>query len=96
VGFFLMALGLGAGAIALWLAIRFDRFAPRSFGQALFHAGVALTVGWVAVPAAIATVMATGAGPVVAVFATAFPALIYIFLACFWIVKHAQGLLLQR
>ena len=40
--------------------------------------------------------MATGAGPVVAVFTTAFPALIYIFLAGFWVVKHAQQLLLHR
>ena len=91
-----MAVALGAGAIALWLAIRFDRFAPRGFGRALFHAGLALAMGWLAVPAAITAVMGAGAGAVVAVFTTAFPALIYMFLAGLWVVKHAQGLLLHR
>jgi hypothetical protein len=94
VGVFLIALGLGACAIALWLAVRFDRFAPRDFGRALIHAALALAVGWLAVPAAIAAVMATGAGPLVALFTTAFPALVYIFLAGFWMVKHIHGLLL--
>jgi hypothetical protein len=96
VGFFLVALGLGAAAIALWLAVRFDRLGPRDFGRALLHAGLALAVGWLAVPAAIAAVMTAGGGALVALFTTAFPALIYMFLACFWIVKHAQGLLLHR
>jgi hypothetical protein len=93
---FLVALALGAGAIALWLAIRFDQFAPRGFGRALFHAGLALAIGWLAVPAGIAAVIAAGAGSVVAVFTTAFPALIYMFLAGLWVVKHAQQLLLHR
>ena len=53
-------------------------------------------MGWLAVPAGIAAVIAAGAGSVVAVFTTAFPALIYMFLAGLWVVKHAQELLLHR
>ena len=58
--------------------------------------GLALAMGWLAIPAGIAAVIAAGAGSVVAVFTTAVPALIYMFLAGLWVVKHAQELLLHR
>jgi hypothetical protein len=53
-------------------------------------------VGWVAVPAAITSIVAAGGGALVAMFAVALPALIYMFLTMLWVVKHAQGLLLRR
>ena len=95
-GFFLVALAAAAAAIAAWLDFRFERFGPSDLGRALIHAGVALAVGWVAVPVAITSIVAAGGGALVAMFAVALPALIYIFLTMLWVVKHAQGLLLRR
>jgi hypothetical protein len=96
VGFFLVALAVGAALIAVWLDFRFGRIGPGDFRGAMLHVGLALAVGWLLVPAGLASVLAMGASPMVALFGVAFPSLVYLFLAAFWIVKQAQGLLLRR
>jgi hypothetical protein len=96
VGFFLVALAVGAALIAVWLDVRFETFGPSDFRGAIIHVGLALAVGWLLVPAALAGVLALGAGPMVALFGLALPSLVYVFLAAFWVVKQAQGLLLRR
>jgi hypothetical protein len=93
---FLVALALGAGAIALWLVIPLRPIRTARLRPGAVPCGLALAMGWLAVPAGIAAVIAAGAGSVVAVFTTAFPALTYMFLAGLWVVKHAQELLLHR
>lgn len=93
---FMITLALGAAAIAAWVDDRFVRLGPRSFPRALFHVSLALAVGWVVVPPAIGMVMEVGAGPVLALLATALPALVYLFLATFWTLRHAQSTLSRR
>jgi hypothetical protein len=96
VGFFLVALAVGAALIAVWLDVRFERFGPSDFRGAMLHVGVALAVGWLLVPAGLESVLAVGASPLVALFGVALPSLVYVFLAAFWVVKQAGGLLLRR
>lgn len=95
-GFFLVALAVGAALIAVWLDVRFERFGPSDFRGAMLHVGVALAVGWLLVPAGLESILALGASPMVALFGVALPSLVYLFLAAFWVVKQAQGLLLRR
>jgi hypothetical protein len=96
VGFFLVAIAVGAALIAVWLDIRYERFGPVDFRGAMLHVGMALAVGWLFVPAGLEGILALGASPMVALFGVAFPSLIYLFLAAFWVVKEVQGLLLRR
>jgi hypothetical protein len=96
VGFFLVALAVGAALIAVWLDVRFERFGPSDFRGAFLHVGLALVVGWLLVPAGLAGVLAVGASPTVALLGVALPSLVYVFLAALWVVKQAQGLLLRR
>jgi hypothetical protein len=96
VGFFLVALAVGAALIAVWLDARFERFGPSDFRGAIVHVGLALAVGWLLVPAGLSGVLAVGASPMVALFSVVLPCLVYDFLAAFWVVKQAQGLLLRR
>jgi len=93
---FLIVLALGAAAIAVWMDARFERLGPRTLRRALLHVSLALVVGWAVVPPAIGTVMDAGAGPLLALLATALPALVYLFLATFWTLRHAQSSLSRR
>jgi hypothetical protein len=95
-GAFLAFLAAGAIAIAVWLDARFQRLGPRDLFGALVHIAIALAVGWLLVPAALATAVAVGIPPIIALFTIPFPGLIYMSLAALWLLKHAHALLLRR
>ena len=95
---FLMALTLGAGAIALWINFRFPKLAPDEIRTAVIHIGAAILVGQVMLPGLIEAV--PGSNPVMRALVTTFilglPALIYALLASIWVIRIAQGALLRR
>ena len=58
---FLVALALGAGAIALWINNRFPGIAPGRMVIAFVHVGIAMVIGMALVPAIDAFVEASAA-----------------------------------
>jgi hypothetical protein len=100
IGVFLIFLGLGAGAIALWAYVRIGsgRLAPGDLRTALIHAGVSLVLGQLAVPVLVKLIVAAESVPLTlfAVFGIAFPALVYCLLASLWIIRILQGSLGHR
>ena len=98
-GLVLLCIALGAGAIALWVHVRFGsgRFAPANLRVALIHVGASLVVGQLAVP--LLMKLLVGGSPLVnlaAIFLVAFPALIYCLLASIWVITMLQGSLPRR
>jgi hypothetical protein len=91
---FLVALALGAAAIALWINFRFPKLAPEGLMMAFLHVGVAMLVGMAIVPAAD-SLMAGTLPPVMRAvlltFVVGLPALIYALLASIWVILLAQG-----
>jgi hypothetical protein len=95
---FLMALTLGAGAIALWINFRFPKLAPDGIRTAVIHVGAAILVGQVLLPGLTDAV--PGSNPIMRALVTTFllglPALVYALLASIWVIRIAQGALLRR
>jgi hypothetical protein len=91
---FLVALTLGAGAIALWINARFPKLAPEGMRTAFIHVGVALVAGMAVVPA-LDTLVSSTTSPVLRAIITTFivglPILIYSLLASIWVILIAQG-----
>ena len=100
IGAFLLCLGVGAGAIALWVYVRIGsgRLAPADIRAALIHVGISLVVGWLAVPPLMNLFLALDSVPVTlfAVFVIAFPALVYSLLASIWMLSVLQGAVRHR
>jgi hypothetical protein len=76
-GFVLLCVALGAGAIALWVHVRIGSgpLAPQNLRTALLHVGASLVVGQLAVP--LLMKLLVGGSPLlnlVAIFLIAFPA----------------------
>jgi hypothetical protein len=91
---FLVALALGAGAIALWINFRFPGLAPENLRTVVIHVGVAMLVGMSVVPAIDAYVSGNVSPLVRAVvitFLVGLPALIYALLTSIWVIVMAQG-----
>jgi hypothetical protein len=89
---FIVVLAFGSGVIALWLTVRFPKLMPWSMARLVVHLVVAFVCVY-AVKPGIAMVVGTGvpAAHIVGVFAIAFPALVYNFLVCAWMIKLAQA-----
>ena len=77
---FLVALALGAGAIALWINNRFPGIAPRGIATVMVHVGVALVIGVALIPAIDAFVEAS-VSPL---------------MRAIWVILIAQGAMLRR
>lgn len=91
---FLVALALGAGAIALWINNRFPGIAPGRIATAMIHVGVAMVIGVALVPAIDAFVEASVSPLMRAIlitFVVGLPALIYALLTSIWVILIAQG-----
>lgn len=91
---FLIALALGAGAIALWINHRFPKLAPERLGTAIIHVGIAMVIGQAIFPAVDALFTANLpplARAAVLTFIVGLPALIYALLASIWVILIAQG-----
>jgi hypothetical protein len=95
---FLVALTLGAGAIALWINFRFPKLAPQRVFWAIIHVGAAILFGQVVLPGLHALIPDTNpvARALVTTFLLGLPALIYALLSSIWVIRIAQGALLRR
>jgi hypothetical protein len=92
---FLVALALGAGALALWIHVRFPGITPDGLTQALIHVGVALVVAQAIFPVLSSLVPAMNpvARALVITFALGLPVLTYSLLSSIWIIRALQGAL---
>jgi hypothetical protein len=81
---FLFCLVLGAGLLALWLAMRFPEQGPSRMSTSFAHVAVAMLVSMLIAPA---MTFVAGAGIFLAVFAVALPAFTYMFLAAIWLTR---------
>jgi len=90
---FLIALTLGAFALALWINQRFPGIAPEELKTALMHVGAALLVGQAVVPLVNGLLPDMGAlaTALVAIFLVGLPALVYSLLSSIWIIRLAQA-----
>jgi hypothetical protein len=91
---FLVALALGAGAIALWINNRFPGIVPGGIPAVMVHVGVAMVIGVALIPAIDSFVEASVSPLVRAIvitFVVGLPALIYALLTSIWVILIAQG-----
>jgi hypothetical protein len=84
-GTFLILFALGAGAIALWIHVRFPKLAPETMMKVGLHVGAAWVVGDAMLAAGGS--MASG---LVSVFLFYLPALVYCLLTAIWILQFLQ------
>jgi hypothetical protein len=87
---------VGAAFLALWTSFRFPQAAPESLGGAMTQVAIALAAGWLLVPRGMTLAIGwspNAAGPLVAVFLFALPALVYLFLASLWLMRALQELM---
>jgi hypothetical protein len=95
---FLIAITLGAGAIALWINFRFPKLAPEGMRPAIIHVGAAMLVGEILVPALHSLIPDVNpvARALITTFLLGLPALVYALLTSIWVIRVAQGALLRR
>jgi hypothetical protein len=79
---------LGAAVVALWLVARYGSHAPGSVWTIAAHLVIANVVSSLAVTAVVPAIAALG--PVVALMLLVFPALVYFFVACAWLLLYVQ------
>jgi hypothetical protein len=87
-----LAVALGAAAIALWLDVRFEARTPQTLAQAVLHAAVAVGALQL-LPTILHVILAGSDSPVrkmAAVFAAVLPTLTYVWLASIWLLKVVQ------
>ncbi len=87
-------IGLGAGAIALWIDARFPRLAPQELTKTALHVAASIAVAYGTGP----VVQALGASSdprvvLLGVFGVAFPSVVYCLLAGVWMIKLVQRML---
>jgi hypothetical protein len=83
--------GLGAGAIALWIDVRFPRLAPQELPKALLHVAASLAVAYGTRPAMHLLLASEDPRvPLFAIFGIVFPSIVYCLLAGIWVIKLAQ------
>jgi hypothetical protein len=88
----ILAVAIGAGAIALWLDVRFKERGPQTVLRTLAHVAVSLLCLQIS-PALVVLVVAAGESParkMVAIFAVLLPALSYAWLSSIWLLKLLQ------
>jgi hypothetical protein len=84
-------IGVGAGAIALWIDVRFPRLAPDDMAKALLQVAASIALGY-----AISPVMQTLLAyedprlTLLGIFGLGFPSIVYCLLAGLWMIKLAQ------
>jgi hypothetical protein len=89
---FILCIAVGAGAIALWVDVRFPKLMPWSMRRLLVHIIVAIAIVYVVGPV-MGFVARSGvpAANLASVFCVAFPVLVYEFLVGAWMIKLAQA-----
>jgi membrane protein DedA with SNARE-associated domain len=89
---FMLILCGGAGLLALWIDIRFPRFAPPDLMRAAIRIVVAFAIGYLVAPV---LTLAVGAGmsPAAALMLLVLPALVLFFLTAIWMMRALQAML---
>jgi hypothetical protein len=89
---FVLCIAVGAGAIALWVDVRFPKLMPWSLRRLLVHLIAAIAVVYVVGPA-MGFVARSGvpAANLASVFCVGFPVLVYEFLVGAWMIRLAQA-----
>lgn len=86
-----IAFAFGAGAIALWIDVRFPKLFPAELRWILLHA----TAAWVAlhfISGIVGPFVAAGHLPaILTLVGLALPGVAYTFLVCLWTIKMFQG-----
>lgn len=94
-GSFVIALGLGAAALAFWVQFRFPSLAPQGFGWAIVHLVVTGVLAQLT-KTVFASVDLQPLGTMALVFGLALPTLVYAFVAGMWFIRIAQGAMSGR
>lgn len=94
-GAFLVVFAAGAGALAVWVDVRFPRLAPDSIRAALVHVGASIALAQLLVLPALHTLVGLGRllPALVGVCGVALPALAYCLLGALWMMKILRGAL---
>jgi hypothetical protein len=89
---FIVAFGIGASAIALWIDYRLASLRPGNLKLAMLHVLIATVIAQFFVPVALQSVgdTATALG---AIFIVGLPASVYCLLATFWIMRQVADML---
>jgi hypothetical protein len=89
---FLLVFVVGSAALAVWVVFCLPRLAPQSLRAAGGHLLAALAVGYALGPALrLVPGQPAKISVLVALFAVALPALTYMLLAGFWLLKFMAG-----
>ena len=93
-GLLTLFLGLGAGAIALWIDVRFPKLGPDDLMKSMLHVAASLAITYAAAPV-IQLVSAGDDGRValLVAFGLGFPSIVYCLLAGLWMIKVTQRML---
>jgi hypothetical protein len=89
----LVLIGVGAALNAFWFVLRFPSLAPRELKPGLLHLFGSSVLAHSIVPLAFQLSGDSRAVVLAVVFGVAFPALGYVFLSGFWMLKLCQGML---
>jgi hypothetical protein len=84
-------IGVGAGAIALWIAVRFPGLTPNGLSRVILHVVASTVLGYAVSP--LFQGLVDDENPrqtLFAVFGVAFPTIVYCLLAGVWMIKLAQ------
>ena len=93
-GFVVGLIGLGAGAIALWIDVRFPRLAPQELTTVVLNVAASVAVVYATGP--VIQMLSASDDPrivMLGVFAIAFPSVVYCLLTGIWMIKLAQRML---
>jgi hypothetical protein len=87
-------IAVGAGAIALWIDVRFPRLAPQEMIKVILHIALSVAVAYATTPA-LKMVTASDDPQVVllGIFAIGFPSIVYCMLAGIWLIRLTQRML---
>lgn len=93
-GFVTVLIGVGAGAIALWIDARFPALAPRDLAKGIIHVAASVAAGYAISPALHSLLSSEDPRVILlGVFGIGFPSIVYCLLAGVWIIKLAQRML---
>lgn len=81
---------VGAGGLAVWLDVRFPRFAPSDLRRAMIRSGIAIAASRFLFPPLWAAAI-DQSSVLVALFAIALPCLTYLLLSTVWSIKWLQA-----
>jgi hypothetical protein len=87
VGVFVIALGIGCAALAVWVDYRLETFRPGNLYTAMVHVGLAMLLARLIVPVGMTWVgnLTSALG---GVFLVGLPVCVYCLLSCFWVMRQ--------